>query len=76
MTHNLSKLFSLCLFLSLIFACEEEFSELGSSIVGDPSIEIKNHTYPVKTYNKRITPFQSNGLPKNFLGYHNDPIFG
>lgn len=76
MKHNLSKLFSLSLILSLFFACEKEFSELGSGIVGAPNIEIKTQSYPVKSYNKRITPFQSNGLPKNLLGYHKDPVFG
>ncbi|MGB2316640.1 MAG: DUF4270 domain-containing protein [Flavobacteriaceae bacterium] len=76
MKHNLSKLFILSLVTSLFFACEKEFSEIGSGIVGDPNIEIKYQAYPAKTYNKRITPFQSNGLPKNFLGYYNDPVFG
>lgn len=76
MKHNLSKLFSLSLILSLFFACEKEFSELGSGIVGAPNIEIKTQSYPVKSYNTRITPFQSNGLPKNLLGYHKDPVFG
>jgi hypothetical protein len=76
MNHNLSKLVTLGLVISLFFACEKEFSEIGSGIVGDPNIEINYQTYPTKTYNKRITPFQSNGLPKNFLGYYNDPTFG
>lgn len=76
MKHNLSKLFTLGLVISLFFACEKEFSEIGSGIVGDPNIEIKYQVYPTKTYNKRIAPFQSNGLPKNFLGYYNDPLFG
>lgn len=76
MKHNLSKLLTLGLVISLFFACEKEFSEIGSGIVGDPNIEIKYQAYPAKTYNKRITPFQSNGLPKNFLGYYNDPVFG
>ena len=66
MKHNLSKLFILSLVTSLFFACEKEFSEIGSGIVGDPNIEIKYQAYPAKTYNNRITPFQSNGLPKNF----------
>jgi len=76
MKHNLSKLFIIGLVSSLFFACEKEFSELGSGIVGAPNIEINYQTYPAKTYNKRITPFQSNSLPKNFLGYYNDPLFG
>ena len=76
MKRNFSKLFTLGLVFSLFYACEKEFSEIGSGIVGTPNIEIKLQTYPVKTYNKRITPFQSNTLSKNLLGYHVDPIFG
>lgn len=76
MKRNFSKLFVLGLIFSLFNACEKEFSEIGTGIIGTPNIEIKFQSYPVKTYNKRITPFESNGLPKNVLGYHNDPVFG
>lgn len=69
---------SVC-FLTLIFmvqACDNEFSEIGTGIVGIPGFEIQNSTYPIKTYNKKITPFQSNGLAENLLGYYFDPLFG
>ena len=65
--------------LFLIFAiqaCDSEFSEIGTGIVGIPDFEIENKFYPVKTYNQRITPFQSDGLVNNLLGYYNDPVFG
>ena len=64
---------------SLIFmiqACESEFSEIGTGIVGTPDFEIISGIYPVKTYNKKIEPFQSNGLSENLLGYYYDPVFG
>jgi hypothetical protein len=69
---------SICV-LTLIFmnqSCENEFSEIGTDIVGTPGFEIKKKTYPVTTYNKKITPFQSNGLAENLLGYYYDPVFG
>jgi hypothetical protein len=69
---------SVC-FLTLIFvvqACDNEFSEIGTGIVGIPDFEIQNSTYPITTYNKKITSFQSNGLDENLLGYYYDPIFG
>jgi len=69
---------SICV-LALIFmnqSCENEFSEIGTDIVGTPGFEIKKKTYPVTTYNKKITPFQSNGLAENLLGYYYDPVFG
>ena len=74
-----SVLFKSVCFLSLIFiiqACDNEFSEIGTGIVGTPNFEIKNGLYPVKTYNKKITPFQSDGLAENLLGYYYDPVFG
>jgi hypothetical protein len=60
----------------MIQACDNEFSEIGTGIVGTPDFEIINGTYPVKTYNKKMTPFQSNGLSENLLGYYYDPVFG
>jgi len=74
-----SVLFKSTCALALIFmnqSCENEFSEIGTDIVGTPGIEIKNKTYPVTTYNKKITPFQSNGLSENLLGYYYDDVFG
>jgi hypothetical protein len=74
-----SVLFKSVCFLSLIFiiqACDNEFSEIGTGIVGTPDFEIKNSTYPITTYNKKITSFQSNGLAENLLGYYYDPLFG
>ena len=60
----------------MVQACDNEFSEIGTGIVGIPGFEIQNSTYPVTTYNKKITPFQSNGLAENLLGYYYDPLFG
>ena len=74
-----SVLFKSVCFLSLIFiiqACDNEFSEIGTGIVGTPDFEIKNSTYPITTYNKKITAFESNNLSKNLLGYYYDPVFG
>ena len=74
-----SVLFKSVCCLSLIFmiqACDNEFSEIGTGIVGTPDFEIINGTYPVKTYNKKMKPFQSNGLSENLLGYYYDPVFG
>ena len=65
--------------IALIFmiqACENEFSEIGPGIVGTPNFEIQNKSYPITTYTKRITPFQSDGLSSNLLGYYFDPVFG
>ena len=57
-------------------SCDNEFSEIGTGIVGTPEFEIQNKKYPIKTYNKRITPFESNKLENDLLGFYYDPVFG
>ena len=67
---------SLILIVAFIFSCQEDYSEIGTDIINDQIINIQNQTYPVKTYNKKIMPFQSNGLPGYLIGHYNDPNFG
>lgn len=69
----------LALILSLFIACEEDFSSIDSDVVNS---ENTTHffgdkiEYPIITFNKKITPFQSNNLPLNPLGYYKDDVFG
>jgi hypothetical protein len=60
----------------MVQACDSEFSEIGTGIVGIPDFEIKNKAYPITTYNKKITEFESSNLGNNLLGYYEDPVFG
>ena len=65
MSHTKSILLKLTCLLSVFiisFSCDNEFSEIGTGIVGVPDFEIQNTNYPIKTYNKKITPFESNKL--------------
>jgi hypothetical protein len=63
-------------FISFTLSCEEDYTEIGTDVINNQNISIDNQSYPAKTYNKRITPFQSNNLPSNLLGYYYDPNFG
>ena len=79
MSHTksiLPKLTCLLAVFMISFSCDNEFSEIGTGIVGVPDFEIQNKNYPIKTYNKRITPFESNKLENDLLGYYYDPVFG
>ena len=62
--------------MSLTVACEKDYSEIGSDIIDNQNIAIEYQSYPAKSYNKLIRPFQSNNLPNNLLGYYYDPNFG
>lgn len=68
-------LVSFCI-IAFTLSCEEDYTEIGTDVINNQNISIDNQTYPAKTYNKRITPFQSNSLPSNLLGYYYDPNFG
>lgn len=68
---------ALLAFVSLGFiACERDFAEIGTDIVGEDNFNTTSKTYPVITYNKRVTPVQSSNLTDNLLGYYFDPNFG
>lgn len=65
----------LCITL-IISACQEDYAEIGTDIINDQIINIQNQTYPIRTYNKRVLPFQSNTLPGHLIGHYFDPNFG
>ena len=68
-------LVSFC-FIAFTLSCEEDYTEIGTDVINNQNISIDNQFYPAKTYNKRITPFQSNNLSSNLLGYYYDHNFG
>ena len=65
----------LCITL-IISACQEDYAEIGTDIINDQIINIQNQTYPIRTYSKRVLPFQSNTLPGHLIGHYFDPNFG
>lgn len=62
-----------------LLACDKDFASLESDVVNSDNttnFDTGKAIYSVITYNKKVTPFRSNGLPSNLLGYYNDPVFG
>lgn len=57
-------------------ACEEEFTTIGTNVIGSANFEVSSIGYDVVTYNKKLNPVQTNGLSSNLLGVYNDPIYG
>ena len=75
----LKNLALLALILSGFIACDKDFTSLDTDVVDSQNALHFNDSiniYPITAYNKKITPFQSNGLPVNLLGYYNDLVFG
>lgn len=63
--------------LVLIFAaCENDFTSIGTGIIGNNNFETNSMTYPVISYNYDLDAVQTNNLPSNKLGFHNDPFYG
>lgn len=65
------------LLLFIVFvSCEKDFSSLGTEVIGGENFEATSKKYSVLTYNKRVDPTRTDGLPVNYLGIFNDPIYG
>jgi len=75
----LKNLAFLAIIATVFAACETDFASLDSDVVNSENAKNFNTnvvTYPIVTYNKKISAFHSNRLPSNMLGYYNDPVFG
>jgi hypothetical protein len=63
--------------LSLFVACDKDYNELGTDIVGDDHFGFDRYTgATVKAYNQKLGPIASNNLPINALGFYANPAFG
>jgi hypothetical protein len=60
-------------------SCEKDFANIDSDVVNSDNatnFSTDFMKFPVRTYNKKVTPFQTNGLPANLLGFYKDPVYG
>lgn len=63
--------------LAFLFTnCEEDFSELNTSIEGATNFETEIKTFPVLAYTKVLNPVQTNDLPSNLIGIYKDSNYG
>ncbi|MXN92773.1 DUF4270 family protein [Flavobacterium sp. Sd200] len=77
--NSVSLIKSICLVLTAVFiaSCDNDFNELGSSVVdGDLHNNIIKYTAEVKVYDRPTGVVQTNSLPMNTLGVYNNPVFG
>jgi len=72
----LKNLVLLSLIITAFISCEKDFSDIGTEVIGEQNFTTNNITYPVLTYNKRVDPVRTDGMPINYLGIYNDPVYG
>ncbi|WP_405294147.1 DUF4270 domain-containing protein [Algibacter sp. Ld11] len=59
-------------------ACDKEFTELDSAVLGKDNANFSTNSYeiPIVAYNKKTESVQVNGLSSYLLGVFNDPAYG
>ena len=63
--------------VSLFLACDDDFNSIGSSVVGAPGFNAEVYELSeISARNHNLGPVQTNGLPVNLLGVHDDEVFG
>lgn len=66
----------LCLAISSFVACDKDYATIGSDIIGDNNFNTNRENYEVISYNKKVNPVQTNGLPTQLFGVYKDPFYG
>lgn len=60
-----------------LIACNEDFNDIGSSIVDHTNFEaLKYNHVALSAHSEKINRIQSNGLSSYALGVYNDPVYG
>ncbi|HMC00329.1 MAG TPA: DUF4270 domain-containing protein, partial [Flavobacteriaceae bacterium] len=47
-----------------------------SDVIGGKNFVTSSAIFSATSYNKKLGPVQTNNLPSNLLGFHNDPVYG
>ena len=76
-TYIALKYTSILLLIVVSFvACEQDFSGIGTEIIGGTNFETGSQKYDVIIFNKKAGPVRTDALPVNYFGIYNDPIYG
>lgn len=74
---SLYKLLFLVGIVAFFTACDKDFNEIGSDVIGKDHFDlIKNDTTTVLAYNTATGQVETSNQPINSLGYYNNPFFG
>jgi hypothetical protein len=73
---NLKFFFSLLALVFIIFSCEKEFSNVGSSLLPSDTFVIDKLTAPLEVEHKAVEIIRSDNLSFFYLGEYEDQVFG
>ena len=74
---SIYKLLFLVGIIAFFTACDKDFNEIGSDVIGDDHFGlIKNDSQTVLAYNTATGQVETSNQPINSLGYYNNPFFG
>lgn len=76
MIKNIQLLIYSSIIAAFVLSCEDDFSNIDSSIKGEKNFNAKSKTFPLLSYTKSLEPVQTNYLPANVLGIYNDGNYG
>ncbi|OIQ29953.1 MAG: hypothetical protein BM564_04055 [Bacteroidetes bacterium MedPE-SWsnd-G2] len=62
--------------LTSFIACDEDFSSIGTDIVGETNFITNDSLFDVTAYTYKLDPVQTNNLPVNQIGILDDPTYG
>ena len=75
--HSIYKLLFLIGIITFFSACDKDFIEIGSNVIGDDHFGlIKDDSQTVLAYNTTTGEVETSNQPINSLGYYNSPFFG
>lgn len=72
---SLYKLLILVGIVAFFTACDKDFNEIGSDVIGDDHFQlIKDDSQSVLAYNTASGQVETSNQPINSLGYYNNPF--
>jgi hypothetical protein len=75
--NTLPHLMAILFLIVALASCQEDFSTLGSDIIGGQPINtLSNNSSTVIAYSRGLESVQTNSLPLYQLGSYNDPVYG
>lgn len=73
---SIYKLLFLVGIVAFFTACDKDFNEIGSDVIGDDHFGLIKDSVTVLAYNTSIGQVETSNQPINSLGYYNSPFFG